>query len=119
MSVLSVFGIADALAAPASSAPAPDAGSIFTAAMPMILIAAVMFYFVVFRPQNRQAKQQQAMMSELSKGDEVLTIGGIVGKISAITDEFVALTVAENTELRMKKSSIAKVLPKGTFKAIN
>lgn len=117
MSFLSVFGIGDVLAAPVQQT--PGAGSLFSAAMPMMLAAAVLFYFMILRPQNKQAKEQSQLLSEISKGDEVLTAGGIVGKINKIHDDFVTLLINESSELTMKKSSIAKILPKGSVKSIN
>lgn len=82
--------------------------------VPLLLI----MYFMMIRPQQKKMKQHQQMTSGLEKGDEVMTTGGIIGKISKVKDEFVILTISENVELKFQKASIAQTLPKGTIKSI-
>ncbi len=97
------------------------AGSTQQSSISFVLMFGIFFlfiYFTVWRPQNKRAKEAQAMMSALAKGDEVVTAGGIVGRIAKLHDQFVTLTVGENVELHMQKSSIVTVLPKGTIKSI-
>ncbi len=76
------------------------------------------FYFMLWRPQSKRAKEQKQMISSLTKGDEVVTSGGILGKVSKITDAFVVLTLSEGVEVLVQKQAVAGCLPKGTIKAI-
>ncbi|WOG25869.1 preprotein translocase subunit YajC [Endozoicomonas sp. 8E] len=78
----------------------------------------LIFWLLIWRPQSKRAKEHKNLLSNLSKGDEVVTTGGIVGKVVNTTDEFITLKVAENIELNFQKSSVAASLPKGTIKAI-
>lgn len=116
MGILSVIGIQDALAA---AAPQAQAAPSLMSFMPMMIIIGLGFYFMIFRPQSKQAKQQKSMLADLAIGDEVLTAGGILGKITKVKDDFVRLTIADSAEISLKKSSIASVLPKGTAKSIS
>ena len=75
-------------------------------------------YFAVWRPQSKRAKEQRNLLSSLAKGDEVITIGGILGKITKITESYIVLSINENMDMTMQKSAIANVLPKGTLKSI-
>jgi len=102
----------------AAAAPAPAGGG-----MEMIIMLAVfgaVFYFMIFRPQSKRVKAHKSLMAELSKGDEVLTQGGIVGKITKVSDEkdFIVVSIAENTEVVVQKGAINAVLPKGTMKSL-
>lgn len=115
MMFLNLIGISDAFAAgSAAQAPMPGMGTF----LPYMILIGALFYFMIFRPQSKQAKQQQQMLGDIAKGDEVLTSGGIIGKIVKLRDDFIVLHIADNVELKLKKSSISKVLPKGTFKSI-
>lgn len=76
------------------------------------------FYFMLWRPQSKRAKEQKQMISSLAKGDEVVTSGGILGKVSKITDAFVVLTLSEGVEVLVQKQAVAGCLPKGTIKAL-
>lgn len=78
----------------------------------------VIFYLMIWRPQAKRAKEQKNLLSNLQKGDEVVTAGGIAGKIVKVSDEFVVLEVSNTVELKVQKSSIAATLLKGTLKAI-
>lgn len=84
----------------------------------MLAIFVVFMYFMVWRPQSKRAKAQSDLLAALVKGDEVITIGGILGKISKISDNYVVLSVSDNVEVNIQKSAIANVLPKGTLKSI-
>lgn len=86
--------------------------------MIMLAVFVVFMYFAVWRPQSKRAKEQRNLLSSLSKGDEVLTAGGLLGRISKISDSYIVLAVGENTEITMTKSSIVSALPKGTLKSI-
>ena len=101
----------------AAAAPAPGAGMDM---LIMLLVFGLVFYFMIYRPQAKRVKEHKSLMSALSKGDEVLTQGGLVGKITKVSDEkdFVVVSIAENTEVTVQKASISAVLPKGTMKSL-
>ena len=88
----------------------------------LIMLAAfgVIFYFFIFRPQAKRAKEHKNLMSSLSKGDEVLTSGGLVGKISKVSDEndFLVLALNDQTQITIKKDYVTAVLPKGTLQSL-
>lgn len=73
---------------------------------------------MIIRPQMKQAKEQRNMIAALQKGDEVVTSGGIVGKVTKVTDAFITLEIATNTEITVQKHAIQSALPKGTIKSI-
>ena len=86
----------------------------------MILMMAVFFaimYFMIIRPQQKRAKEHKAMLEALNKGDEVVTNGGILGKVASLTENFVELSVADNVTVKVQKQAIASVMPKGTLKS--
>jgi preprotein translocase subunit YajC len=85
--------------------------------LPLILMFVVM-YFLMIRPQQKRAKEQKAMMDALAKGDEVVTSGGILGKVSKVNDGYVTVEIAPNTEIVVQKNSITTLLPKGTLKSL-
>ena len=104
-----------AYAAPAAGAP-PEAGWIqFLFLGGFVLI----FYFLLIRPQNKRRKEHQALVSALSKGDEVVTAGGIVGVINKVEDDFVKVQVGDAVEMRIQKSAVGATLPKGTIKNLD
>ncbi|CAI3787110.1 Sec translocon accessory complex subunit YajC [Pseudomonas sp. MM227] len=78
----------------------------------------VIFYMMIWRPQAKRAKEQKNLLGNLQKGDEVVTSGGIAGKINKVTDDFVVIEVSDTVELKIQKGAIAATLPKGTLKAI-
>ena len=78
----------------------------------------VLFYLMLWRPQSKRAKEHRELVSGLGKGDEVLTSGGILGKVTNVTDEYVTVEVAEGVQLNLQKSAVAAALPKGTIKSI-
>ena len=78
----------------------------------------LIFWLLIWRPQSKRAKEHKNLLAGLNKGDEVVTTGGILGKVTSTTDEFVTLQVADNMELNFQKASVAATLPKGTIKAI-
>ena len=82
-----------------------------------IFMAAV--YFILLRPQNKKVKEHRDLVSKLAKGDEVVTSGGIMGKIIKIGDSFVVLSVSENVEISFQKNAIANILPKGMMKQVS
>jgi len=89
----------------------------FTSFLPLIVIF-VLFFFMIIRPQMKQAKEQRNMIAALQKGDEVVTSGGIVGKVTKVTEAFVSVEIAPDTEITVQKHAIQSALPKGTIKSI-
>ena len=99
-----------------SSAYAQDASSQggLMGFLPLILIF-VVFYFMLIRPQMKRAKEHRKLVAELGKGDEVVTNGGILGKITDLSDSFVTLELADNVKIKVQRSAVATVMPKGTI----
>jgi preprotein translocase subunit YajC len=85
--------------------------------LPIVLMFVVL-YFLMIRPQMKRQKEQKAMMDALTKGDEVVTVGGIVGKVTKVTDAYVTLEVADGTEIITQKAAVSTLLPKGTIKSL-
>jgi preprotein translocase subunit YajC len=79
---------------------------------------ALIFYFFLWRPQSKRAKEHKALINGLAKGDEVITAGGIIGKVTRLTDAYVVLEVSNGVELKFQKAHVAAELPKGTIKDI-
>ncbi len=79
----------------------------------------LIFYFLLWRPQSKRRKEHQTLMTSLSKGDEVVTTGGIVGQIKKVEEDFLKIQVAANLELRVQKSAVSATLPKGTLKSLD
>lgn len=109
------FFISPAMAAaPAAGAqPANEWGSIA-----LLVGFVVIFYFLLLRPQSKRAKEHRQLVSNLAKGDEVITSGGILGKISKITDDFIVVAIADNVEITLQKQAVSAVIPKGTLKSL-
>ena len=102
-----------------ADAAAPAAGPAGTGFEWIFLVGfLVIFYLMIWRPQAKRAKEQKNLLSALQKGDEVVTNGGIAGKIVKVSDDFVVLEVSDSVELKFQKGAIAATLPKGTLKAI-
>src|SRR5690554_2872520 len=78
----------------------------------------LIFYFLIWRPQSKRAKEHKALMSGLNKGDEVVTSGGMAGKITKVTDDFITVEIADNVEVKIQKVAVAAALPKGTLKDV-
>ena len=91
-------------------------GDTFSLLMPMIIIF-VAFYFLLIRPQKKRQKQHEEMVTALSTGDEVLTAGGILGKVTAVSDHYITISIASSVEIKVQKSTVSAVVPKGTFDA--
>jgi preprotein translocase subunit YajC len=94
---------------------AGDSG--FIGFLPIILMF-VLLYFLMIRPQMKRAKEQKAMIEALQKGDEVVTAGGVVGRITKLGDQYVTVEIAPNTEVVMQRSAVQVPLPKGTLKTL-
>ena len=78
----------------------------------------VVFYFLLIRPQQKRAKETKTMLSALQKGDEVVTAGGVVGKLTKLNDSYATVEIAPNVEITVQRSAISLLLPKGTIKAL-
>ena len=89
--------------------------SIFMALLPFLILF-VVFYFLLVRPQLKRAKEHRQLVSALAKGDEVTTMGGIVGLITEVDDGYVRVEIADNVTVRLQRDAISAVLPKGTLK---
>lgn len=83
-----------------------------------IVIIFILFFFMIIRPQMKQAKETRTMVSALKKGDEVATTGGVVGKITKVGDSFVSLEIAPDTVINVQKAAVLTLLPPGTIKSI-
>lgn len=106
------FLISDAWA---QAAPAGGQPSLIgTLLFPILLI--VVFYFLLIRPQTKRAKEHKQMVEALKKGDEVVTGGGVLGRVTEIGNNFVQLEVAEGIQLKVQKGAVASLMPKGTVK---
>ncbi len=102
-------------------AQAGDTASSLMGMAPIVLMFVVL-YFLMIRPQMKRQKEHKALLAALAKGDEVISAGGLLGKVSKVTDSYVTVEVAEladkPVEIIMQKSSVTAVLPKGTIKAL-
>ncbi|MBU0688911.1 MAG: preprotein translocase subunit YajC [Gammaproteobacteria bacterium] len=113
MTSISEFFISNAYA---EGAAAPQGGG-FMEFLPLIALLAV-FYFLVLRPQQKRAKEHTALVAALQKGDEVVTIGGVLGKVTKVGEENVMVEIAAGVEVQVQKPSVQNVLPKGTIKSL-
>lgn len=102
-----------AQAAPAAGG---DAGGLMSF-IPLILMFVVL-YFIMIRPQMKRQKEMKAMLEALAAGDEVITVGGILGKVTAVKDQYITVEIVQGTEVQMQKNAVTSVLPKGTIKSV-
>ncbi len=106
------FFISDAMAAGEA---APQGGG-----LQLVIMIAIFFgimYFMIIRPQQKKAKEHNELIAALSKGDEVVTSGGILGKVVNIGDNFIEIKISDNANIKVQKHAITTVLPKGTMKS--
>ena len=111
---LPVF-ISSAFAQTAPAAAGADMQSSLMSMLPLVLMFVVL-YFVMIRPQMKKQKEAKAMIDALAKGDEVVTVGGMLGKISKISDNALGLEVASGVEVQIQRNAVVQVLPKGSIK---
>jgi len=104
------FFISDAMAAAPSGQADP-----LTSFLPLILIF-VVFYFLLIRPQSKKAKEHKQMVEALAKGDEVVTNGGLLGRIARVGDNFIELDVGNEVTVKVQRQAVANLMPKGTIK---
>ncbi|MCC4834581.1 preprotein translocase subunit YajC [Shewanella sp. 1_MG-2023] len=103
----------------ANAAGAPQGGGTMELIF-MLVVFGLIFYFMIFRPQSKRVKEHKSLMSALSKGDEVLTSGGILGKIAKISEDsdYLLLSINETSQITIKKDYVAAVLPKGSIQSL-
>jgi preprotein translocase subunit YajC len=103
----------------AQTAPAAAAGgdmqSTLMSMLPLLLMFAVL-YFVMIRPQMKKQKEHRAMIDALAKGDEIVTAGGLLGKVSKMDEAYIGVELASGVEVQMQRSAVVQVLPKGSIK---
>ncbi len=109
------FFISDAVASAGQAAPEAS----FMSILPMLVIFILIFYFMILRPQQKRTKEHHKLMESIGKGDEVLTTGGLIGRVVKVSDNgYIVVALNETTEVTIKRDFVAAVLPKGTMKAI-
>jgi preprotein translocase subunit YajC len=108
------FFIQDALA---QAAPAPTGTDSMLSMLPLLLVF-VVFYFFLIRPQAKRQKEHKTMVSALAVGDEVVTAGGVLGKVSTLGEQFVEVEIADGVRIKVQRHTIGAVMPKGTLKSV-
>ena len=106
------FFISDAMAADA----APQGGG-----LQLIIMMAIFFgimYFMIIRPQQKRAKEHKELIASITKGDEVVAGGGIIGKVTNVGDNFIEMSVSDSTTIKVQRQAVAAVMPKGTMKSL-
>ena len=119
--VLTVIGSLFVLLASAGASAAPAGGAQGPGAIMQVLFLGgfvLIFYFLVWRPQSKRAKEHKELVNNLTKGDEVIVNGGIMGRIVRFKDDFIAIEVSDGVEIKVQKVSVSAALPKGTLKDI-
>jgi preprotein translocase subunit YajC len=101
--------------APAAAAAGTDMQSSLMSMLPLVLMFVVL-YFVMIRPQMKKQKEHRTMIDALAKGDEIATAGGLLGKVSKLTDSTITLEIANGVEVQLQRSAVVQVLPKGSIK---
>ena len=91
-------------------------GSLIGMIVPFALMILVL-YFLLIRPQQKRAKEHQAMLSKIATGDEVVTAGGILGRVAEVGDSFLTLEIADGVRIKVQKSQVSQLVPKGTYKS--
>ena len=91
-----------------------DAGGSLFSLLPLVVIF-VLFYFLLIRPQQKRAKQHKEMVAALSKGEEVVTNGGLLGKVTDVDDNFISLEISSGLIVKVQRQAVSQVMPKGTY----
>lgn len=110
------MSLLDLIISPAAAQAAPAQGSPISLLVMMVLFFAV-FYFMAIRPQMKRAKEHRTLLAGLSKGDEVLTNGGVAGRVEELGESFVSIEIAAGVTVKIQKNAITAVLPKGSLKS--
>jgi preprotein translocase subunit YajC len=101
--------------AQAQTAPAAGSAGSLLGLWPMVLIF-VVFYFLLIRPQTKRAKEHRAMVAALEVGAEVATAGGIIGKVTEVSEQFLTIEIADGVQVKVQRHTVTQMLPKGTLK---
>jgi len=109
--------VLDFLISPAFAQQAAQPTS-FIGAMWPLLVMIPLFYFMLIRPQMKRSREHRDMLAQISKGDEVVTSGGLAGKVANIGEAYVTVEIADNVNIKVQKQAISSVLPKGTLKSL-
>ncbi len=109
--------ISSAYAQAATGGAAADPSGGLMGLLPIVLMFVVL-WFLMIRPQQKKAKEHQAMVAALAKGDEVVTMGGLAGRVTKLGENYITVEIAEGTEVHVQKQAIGALLPKGTLKAL-
>ena len=109
------FLISDAVAAVA-----PATGASSDSGFSLLMVAAIfgLFYLMLIRPQNKRAKEHRRLVEQLKKGDEIITSGGVLAKVSELNEQFIKVTIADGIDIHVQRNAVSSVLPKGTFKSL-
>lgn len=126
MSILNILGIGDAFAEAATTAtttavpgaPAAHGQGSMLSLLPTLILFILVFYFLLVRPQTKRAKEHRKLIEGLAKDDEIVTTGGVAGKVVDIQDNFVVVRVSKDVDMTFQKNAVALVLPKGTLKNV-
>ncbi len=118
LSFVAVLGVSDVFAAASTGAETPSMQESFLSMAPMLGGILLLFYFMIFRPQQKKQLEHRKLMESLGAGDEIITAGGMVGRISKISDDFIRVALADGVEIILQRASISKILPKGTMKTL-
>ena len=102
-------------AAPHAAEGGASLSSSITGMLPLVVIV-VVFFFLMIRPQMKKQKEHSAMIAALAKGDEVVTTGGLLGKVTSLSENSIGLQIANDVEVQVQRGAVAQVLPKGTLK---
>jgi len=101
----------------AAAEPAAATGGAYSSIL-ILIVFVLIFYFLLWRPQSKRAKEHRELVGNLQQGDEVVTSGGVLGTIISVTDEFAQVEIAASVTITLQKTAVAKVLPKGTMQSI-
>ena len=110
------FFISDAMAEAAPVAAQQQPG-LMEALFPFIILF-IVFYFLLIRPQSKRAKEHKSMVDAISKGDEIVTQGGLYGRVSEVREEYLQVKLADNVEVKLQRGAVMSMLPKGTIKSL-
>ncbi|MCX7043185.1 MAG: preprotein translocase subunit YajC [Gammaproteobacteria bacterium] len=111
------MSLLDLLISPAAAQAAPAAGGSALTGLLLPLVFIGVMFFLMIRPQMKRAKEHRELIAKLAKGDEVITNGGIAGRIDDLGDAFVTVEIADNVRVKLQRAAIVAVLPKGTLKS--
>lgn len=109
--------ITQVLAAEAQTQPADSSPFVGLEAILLVFIVAI-FYFLIWRPQSKRTKEHKELVSNLAKDDEIITIGGVIGRVVQVEDDFLLVRISADTEIRVQRNAISSTLPKGTIKSM-